>query len=100
MGVFTSGGTGAGMDGMQRGPASGADRMSEIPRIVSAEPVIQGVLKIEWDDGYAGIVDLRPVIDRGGVLACLQDPNRFREMQVGEYGHSVFWRNRGEEIDF
>jgi Protein of unknown function (DUF2442) len=75
--------------------------MSEIPRIVSAEPVIHGVLKIEWNDGYAGIVDLRPVIDRGGVLAHLQDPDRFRDVRVGEYGHSVFWRdNRGEEIDF
>ena len=75
--------------------------MSEIPRIVSAEPVIQGVLKIQWDDGYAGVVDLRPVIERGRVFEYLQDPSRFLRVQVGEYGHGIVWvTEQGERIDF
>ncbi len=39
--------------------------MKKLPRIRSAEPVIHGVLKIIWDDGYEGVVDLRPTIARG-----------------------------------
>lgn len=74
--------------------------MTEIPRIVSAEAVIQGVLKVSWKDGYTAVVDLRPVITRGGVLSALQDPDTFREVAVGEYGHAVLWMtDEGEEID-
>jgi hypothetical protein len=74
--------------------------MSEIARIVSAEPVIHGVLKIEWDDGYIGIVDLRPVISRGKIFTYLQNEENFRRFHVGEYGHAIIWMNeKGEEID-
>ena len=75
--------------------------MTEIPRIVSAEPVIHGVLKVRWDDDYVGVIDLRPVIMRGRIFIYLQDPDHFREMRVGEYGHAVLWlTDQGEEIDF
>ena len=36
--------------------------MKKLPRIVSTEPVIHGVLKIVWSDGYEGVVDLRPEV--------------------------------------
>jgi hypothetical protein len=75
--------------------------MTDIARIASAEPVIHGVLKIEWDDRYAGIVDLRPVIARRKVFTYLQDPDNFRKVRVGEHGHGIYWVNeQGEEIDF
>jgi hypothetical protein len=75
--------------------------MTEIPRIVAAEPVIQGVLKIQWDDGYIGIVDLRPVIARGKIFTHLQNPKNFENLQIGEHGHGLVWINdNGEEIDF
>lgn len=75
--------------------------MTEIPRIVAAEPVIQGVLKIQWDDGYVGIVDLRPVIARGKIFTHLQNSKNFDNLQVGEHGHGIVWINdKGEEIDF
>jgi hypothetical protein len=32
--------------------------MTELPRILSVEPVIQGVLKLTWNDGFDGVVDL------------------------------------------
>jgi hypothetical protein len=35
--------------------------MSDLSHIRPAEPVIHGALKIIWDDGYEGVVDLRPV---------------------------------------
>ena len=75
--------------------------MTDIPRIVTAEPVIHGVLKVQWDDGYAGIVDLRPVIALGKVFMYLQNPENFGKLQIGECGHGIVWMNDdGEEIDF
>jgi hypothetical protein len=75
--------------------------MTEIARIVSAEPVIQGVLKIEWNDGYVGVVDLRPVIARGKIFTYLQNADSFRKFRIGEYGHAIVWKNdKSEDIDF
>jgi hypothetical protein len=66
-------------------------------RIVSAEAVIHGVLKVRWNDGYAAVVDRRPVIARGGLPSHLQDPDRFRQVAVGEHGHAVLWMTDGGE---
>jgi hypothetical protein len=72
-----------------------------LPRILSAEAVIQGVLKIVWNDGYEGVVDLRPTIARGRVFTHLRKPENFQRVQVSEYGHSIEWIDeKGEEIDF
>jgi len=72
-----------------------------LPRISSAEPVIHGVLKIVWDDGYTGLVDLRPILARGKVYTYLQDPKNFQGVQVTEFGHSIEWLDENrEQIDF
>ena len=72
-----------------------------LPRLVSAEPVIHGVLKVVWNDGYEGVVDLRPTIARGKVFSYLQKPKNFLKVRVTEYGHSIEWiGDKGEEIDF
>jgi Protein of unknown function (DUF2442) len=86
-------------------PSRSASRKSAVktllPRIVSAEPVIHGVLKIVWNDGYEGVVDLRPTIARGRIFTYLKKPENFDRVQVSEYGHSIEWINeKGEEIDF
>jgi Protein of unknown function (DUF2442) len=66
-----------------------------------AEPVIHGVLKIVWNDGYKGVVDLRPTIARGKIFSYLQKPTNFQKVRVSEYGHSIEWTNEnGEEIAF
>lgn len=75
--------------------------MKQMPRIKSAEPVIHGVLKIVWTDGYEGVVDIRPVIDRGKIFTYLQKPENFAKLRVEEFGHSIGWINdEGLEIDF
>ena len=74
--------------------------MSEIPRIVSAEVILQGVLKIEWNDRFVGVADLRPVIARGGLFDCLKTPAHFNGFTIGEHGHALIWQNaQGREID-
>ena len=90
-----------GMDNMPIGPEPRQNRMKKLPRITLAEPVIHGVLKIVWSDGYEGIVDLRPTIARGKIFTYLQNAKNFSKVRVSEFGHSVEWTNDdGDQIDF
>jgi hypothetical protein len=74
--------------------------MKKLPRIVLAEPVVHGVLKIIFKDGYEGVVDLRPLIAKRGVFEWLRDPKHFEHLTVDEYGHSLGWiDSEGYEID-
>jgi hypothetical protein len=83
----------------RQGP--GKNRLKVLPRIAKCEPVIQGVLKIVWNDGFEGVVDLRPTIDRGRVFTYLKDSKNFRSVRVSDYGHSIVWTDdEGQEIDF
>jgi len=75
--------------------------MKELPRIASAEPVIHGVLKLTFLDGYEGIVDLRGIMAEGEIFAYIRDPAGFRSVRVESYGHSIYWGEEGnEEVDF
>ena len=75
--------------------------MKKLPRIAVAEPVIHGVLKLIFTDGYEGVVDVRPMIASGGVFKWLAKPENFEKVQIEEYGHHVFWiDDKGREIDF
>ena len=74
--------------------------MSDLPRIKTAEPIIPGVLKLIFQDGYEGVVDLRPLVSKGGVFAPLQDPAHFARVKVDDFGHSVSWvGDDGYEVD-
>jgi hypothetical protein len=89
------------LDEMPIRPSSRKNRVKKLPRIISATPVIHGVLKIVWNDGYEGVVDLRPTIARGQIFTYLQSAKNFAQVRVSEYGHSIEWINdKGEEIDF
>lgn len=89
------------LDEMPIRSSSRPNRVRKLPRIQSATPVIHGVLKIVWNDGYEGVVDLRPTIARGRIFTYLQNPRNFAKVRVSEYGHSIEWINEnGEEIDF
>jgi hypothetical protein len=76
--------------------------MSEIIRMRSVEPVVFGVVKIVWLDGFEAIVDLRPVIAVGDMFAFLRDgPECFRAVALDEFGHSIRWiDDEGDEVDF
>jgi hypothetical protein len=76
------------------------DQMKKMPRIAAAEPVIHGVLKLVFSDGYEGVVDLRPMITQGRVFKWLQKPKNFLKVRLEEYGHHVYWiDDKGREID-
>jgi Protein of unknown function (DUF2442) len=75
--------------------------MSDNLRITAAEAVLPGVLKVAWNDGYEGIVDLRGLIAEGEIFAYVRDPENFRNVRVESYGHSIYWGEEGdEEVDF
>jgi hypothetical protein len=75
--------------------------MSDLLRITAAEPVLHGVLKLTWNDGYEGIVDLRGTIADGMLFAHIRDAENFKKVRVERYGHSIFWGEDGdEEVDF
>ena len=75
--------------------------MSEIPRIKSAEPVLYGVVKIEWLDGFVGLVDIRSVVSTLPMFLFLKnDIKRFNHMQLEKYGHKIYWiDDDGDEVD-
>ncbi|MGD0641299.1 MAG: DUF2442 domain-containing protein [Roseiarcus sp.] len=75
--------------------------MKKLPCIVDAQTVIHGVLKVAFDDGYVGVVDLRPLIAKGKVFSWLSVPSHFAAVRVDEFGHSVSWLDdQGYSIDF
>jgi Protein of unknown function (DUF2442) len=89
------------LDAVSIRPSCRQNRVKKLPRIVSATPVIHGVLKVVWNDGYEGVVDLRPTIARGKIFTYLQGAKNFAKVRVTEYGHSIEWINdKGQEIDF
>jgi len=59
--------------------------------MTSVSCVIHGVLKIVWNDGYEGVVDLRPMLAGGKIFTWLRNPSNFEKVNLGEYGHSVHW---------
>jgi hypothetical protein len=76
--------------------------MTDIIAMQSAEPVIFGVVKIVWKDGFAGVVDLRPLLTRGEMFEFLRaNPARFDGLKLEEHGCKIFWiDDQGDEIDF
>ena len=75
--------------------------MSSILRIIAAEAVLPGVLKLAWSDGYEGVVDLRGVIANGEIFEPIRDSEHFKQVRVETYGHSIYWGEEGnEEVDF
>lgn len=75
--------------------------MSDMLRISAAEAVVPGVLKLVWNDGYQGIVDLRGIISKGELFATLRKPGHFEDVRVAEYGHSIYSGEDGDEdVDF
>ena len=75
--------------------------MSDILRITAVEPIVQGVLKLAWNDGYEGVVDLRGIIADGEIFEHLRSPDGFRQVRVESFGHSIYWGEEGDElVDF
>ncbi len=60
--------------------------------IKTAIPLPGNRLRLTFEDGISGEVDMKPIIQRGGVFAGLADPGRFRQVQIAPTGRYCFGR--------
>jgi len=66
--------------------------MTDIVAMESAEPVIYGVIKIIRKDGFAGIVDLRPLLAMGEMFEFLRATSvRFAKLKLEEHRYKICW---------
>jgi hypothetical protein len=70
-------------------------------RIGRATPRSDFTVDIEWTDGCRSVVDFKPEIAKGGLLAALGEPAVFlRRMYVHAHGESIAWEVFGQIVDF
>jgi hypothetical protein len=55
-------------------------------------------LRLEFDDGTAGEVDISELVRFDGVFASLRDPEAFRQVRVDEELGTIVWPN-GADLD-
>jgi hypothetical protein len=59
-------------------------------RVVSVEPLAEWRLRLTFDDGLAGEVDLSDMVGEG-VFGSLVDPAEFGKVYVDPETHTVAW---------
>ena len=65
-----------------------------MPRVVKAEPLVGFRLRLTFDDGVQGEVDLSPLVGTG-VFAAWVDRREFEKVELGS-GGELKW---GDQID-
>jgi hypothetical protein len=71
-------------------------------RIKSVEVPRYPVLRITFEDGLSGEIDMTQDIETGPIFAPLKDESYFRAVKVGDRGLTYGWNldDPGHEIDF
>jgi hypothetical protein len=65
-----------------------------MPRTVRSVAVIDDYrLRLSFDDGFSGVVDLASRVGSGGVFDALSDPAFFRLVRVDDDIGSICWPN-------
>ena len=80
----------------------GSNTMTEaVSRLSRVEPILFGVCKLEWIDGFQAVVDLRAIIARAEIFQFLRDtPDRFAAVQMEAFGHFIYWLDdQGDEVE-
>jgi hypothetical protein len=60
------------------------------PLIDSVEPVMFGVIRLVFDDGYEAVLDLRPLMTRT-IWKNVRTKEDFFAVEIEEYGHHLSW---------
>jgi Protein of unknown function (DUF2442) len=85
---------------LPRRAEAGKDQVMKLRTIQNAEPLPAGRIRLVWGDDSESVVDLAPLLAKGGVFASLADPAAFNAVAVGERGRTLVWRDpQGDEID-
>ena len=67
-----------------------SDNTAPGPRLLDVRAASDHELRLSYEDGTVGLLDLAPELRRGGVFAALRDPTVFRAVRRGE-GGQVEW---------
>ena len=66
--------------------------------VIEATPLDGYRIRLQFEDGVVGELDLSTIIRFEGVFAPLKDLNRFRELRVHPDLGTIFWPN-GADLD-
>ena len=61
--------------------------------ITSAEYADGYRIRVRFQNGKSGVVDLKPLIDRGGVFSVLRDVEVFKAFSVDPEWHVLSWED-------
>jgi hypothetical protein len=64
---------------------------SRIPHVAEVHVVGRYSLRLTFDDGFTGDVDLADLPDRGPVFSPLRDPEYFAKVSVDPHTRTVAW---------
>jgi hypothetical protein len=67
--------------------------MRSTPMILEAEPLDGCRVRVRFEDGIAGDVDLSYLLDYGGVFEPLHDPEYFRRLRADRDAGTIVWPN-------
>jgi hypothetical protein len=68
--------------------------------IQTAQPLPQKRIKLVWGDGSESVVDLTPLLAKGGVFTFLRDSAAFNAVAVSARGRTLVWQDpQGDEVD-
>jgi hypothetical protein len=63
------------------------------PRLLSAEVIEGYVVRVRFEDGTEGDIDLSYLVEVGPVFARLEDGSYFRKVRVSRNANTVVWPN-------
>ena len=67
--------------------------MRSTPLLIDAAPTGGFGVRVAFDDGTAGEVDLSYLVDYGGVFKPLSDPDYFRRLRADPEAGTIVWPN-------
>ena len=59
--------------------------------IVAVQPLEHYRLRLRFEDGAEGVIDVRQLVRFSGVFAFLSDPKEFASVQVNPELGTIFW---------
>ncbi|TMK39801.1 MAG: DUF2442 domain-containing protein [Actinobacteria bacterium] len=70
--------------------------MRSTPLLTHAEPVRGYTVRVDFEDGTTGDIDLSYLLDYGGVFEPLRDPDYFRRLRVDRQAGTIVWPNQAD----
>jgi hypothetical protein len=61
--------------------------------ITSAEYEMDYQIRVRFRDGKSGVVDLKPLVDKGGVFTALRDIEAFKAFSIDTEWHVLSWED-------